>query len=404
MAIETGRYVENSIFFYAPSKPAPLIFTLLFTLSFLLHLYQCIHYKSWKFTGLFPWAALVFVAGYATRTYAAFGHYDNVDVFIAATVLVYAAPPVYELANYITLGRVLYYVPYHSPLHPGRVITTFGGLSAVVEILTGNGASYASNRKNSEGAREAGRAMLKAALVIQLGVIVSFVALAAFFHVRCKRERLLPRKVAKVLWTLYASMAIIFVRTVYRTVEYFSIEDINWVDVDPQSLSPLMRYEWYFWVFEGAIMMVNTWLMNFYHPARFLPRRNNVYLAQDGVTEVEGPGYKDKRPFWQTLLDPFDVVGIVKREDQKNRYWEEPPTGCESGGVGGGAGGEATTTAAATAPKRNVAMVLLDPFDIFGRVTGKRKERQAQGKTQAAKQENYTAGTADKIHDESVKV
>lgn len=91
MAIETGKYVENSIWFYAPVKPAPIIFLILFLLSFTLHLYQTIHYKSWKFTGLFPWAALVFVAGYSMRTVGAF-HYDNVDVFIAATCLVYAAP------------------------------------------------------------------------------------------------------------------------------------------------------------------------------------------------------------------------------------------------------------------------------------------------------------------------
>ena len=53
--------------------------------------------------------------------------------------------PFYELANYIILGRLLYYVPYHSPIHPGRVLITFGAISGIVEALNGNGASYSSN-------------------------------------------------------------------------------------------------------------------------------------------------------------------------------------------------------------------------------------------------------------------
>ena len=398
MTLETGTYVDNSIFFYAPSKPAPIIFTLLFFFSFCLHTYQCFHYASWKFTGLFPWAALIFVGGYSVRSYAAW-HYDNVDVFIAATCLVYAAPPIYELANYVTLGRVLYYIPYNSPLHPGRVITTFGGLSAIVEILTGNGASYASNRKNSAGARAAGRGMLKAALVIQLGVILSFVGLAVHFHIKCRRQQLLPAKIAKVLYTLYASMSIILIRTIYRTVEYFLIEDINWSNVDPSTLSPLIRFEWFFWVFEGSIMMINTWLMNVNHPARFLPRKTNVYLSQDGVTEIDGPGYRDKRPLWQTLVDPFDIVGLVKRKDQKNKYWEEPAGECGagkdgSGAVGGQGGGKQS---------RNIAMVLLDPLDLYGRITGKRAERQTATATSGT-QKSYEVGKADKVRDEGTKV
>ena len=50
--------------------------------------------------------------------------------------------PLYELSNYFMLSRILYYVPYHSPLHPGRVLTTFGAISMVVEALNGNGAAY----------------------------------------------------------------------------------------------------------------------------------------------------------------------------------------------------------------------------------------------------------------------
>ena len=70
-------------------------------------------------------------------------------------------------------------------------------------------------------------------------------------------------------------------------------------------------------------MVINSALLNVRHPALYLPRNNKIYLAQDGVTEIEGPGYEDKRPFLWTILDPFDIVGLVKGKDKATRYWEE---------------------------------------------------------------------------------
>lgn len=68
-------------------------------------------------------------------------------------------------------------------------------------------------------------------------------------------------------------------------------------------------------------MLVNSVLLNWRHPAKFLPTSNKVYLGEDGVTEIDGPGYGDKRNFLVSLVDPFDLVGLVKGRDKK-KYWE----------------------------------------------------------------------------------
>lgn len=240
--------------------------------------------------------------------------------------------PFYELANYVILGRILYYVPYHSPIHPGRVLTTFGAISAIVEALNGNGASYSSNADLPESKQKMGRDLLKAALIIQLGVITSFVMLAVYFHRRCQKHNLLPQNLKSILITLYCSSALIMVRTIYRTVEYFSISHIHVTPgFNPLSISPIVRYEWFFWVFEALIMITNSALLNFRHPASFLPRSNKIYLAEDGVTEIEGPGFGDRRNFFVTLLDPFDVIGLIKGRD-KQKYWErQEETNHEAG-------------------------------------------------------------------------
>src|SRR5699024_3001182 len=100
----------------------------------------------------------------------------------------------------------------------------------------------------------------------------------------------------------------------YRIVEYFSVAKLKFREAgfDPMSMSPIIRHEWFFYVFEAAVMACNCALFNARHPRRYLPRNNTIYLAQDGVTEVEGPGFKDPRPFWQTLVDPFDLRGLAK--------------------------------------------------------------------------------------------
>lgn len=82
----------------------------MFAVSGMVHIYQCWYacspkcysytvpndddsqYKSWKVTGLLPWSALLFTAGFIMRTIGAFGQWGNVGIYIASTVLLLAAP------------------------------------------------------------------------------------------------------------------------------------------------------------------------------------------------------------------------------------------------------------------------------------------------------------------------
>jgi hypothetical protein len=212
-------------------------------------------------------------------------------------------------------------VPYHSPIHPGRVVTTFIGIDAIIGILTGNGASYVSNSTISENKRTIGKNLLKAALILQLASMASFVAIAARYQYKCRKAGVMNRNLRTILTTLYASCTLISIRTIYRTVEYFMVASLN-AQTNFEKISPIIKHEAFFWVFESTLMLINSVMMNVFHPSRFLPRNNKIFLAEDGVTEVEGPGYDDKRPFIITLFDPFDIAGLITRRDKKNRYWE----------------------------------------------------------------------------------
>lgn len=324
-----GEYVAGSFYFYAPNHGASIFFTIAFFLSGALHLYQSIRYRSFKLTPLYPFCGLLFTAGFAVRAYGSY-HYDNLDAYIASLCLIYFAPPLLELQNYHVLGRVLYYVPYHSPLHPGRVLTTFGFISSVIEALTGWGASYSANQSLSEEKRNTGHALIKTSLLMQVVVLVCFVALAGTFHRRCLKGGIKDRRLQQPLLTLYASAALIFVRTIFRVVEYFGVSELRYDDptFDPSAVTPLLRYEWWFLVFEGALMLLNTCLFNARHPRMFLPEKSSTYLAVDGRTEVDGPGWKDPREFWRTVVDPFDLVGLARgKKGGMEAFWEADGVG-----------------------------------------------------------------------------
>lgn len=311
-----------SFYRYAPTKGLSAAFAVLFAISGALHVWQNnLKYKSWRIGFLLPWAAILFVVGLSMREYNAY-HSGNLGLFISSSVLLFIAPPVYQGANYFIFGRILYYLPYHSVLHPGRVWTTFVALDMVDGVLAGVGASYAANPTNTRGEIKTGVNLIKASLFLLLAMFLAFVYLVFLFHQRCRAAGALNYKATVIIYELYASSFLILIRNCFRTAAFF---------YPPTSVAN--GKEWPFWVFEIAPMLFNSVLLNVYPPAKYLPRNYKIYLAMDGKTEIEGPGMVDKRPFLMTLFDPFDIAGLVAGKDNKNKFWEKD-------GIGGPREGE----------------------------------------------------------------
>jgi hypothetical protein len=164
------------------------------------------------------------------------------------------------------------------------------------------------------------------------------------FHRRAKKAGVLTHKLRVVLWTMYASAAVVTIRCIYRLVEY----TLGWD-------STLYKHEVFFWVFEAGIMFLNSALLNVIHPGKRLPISNSTFLARDGVTEREGPGWGDDRPWLVTVVDPFDLAGLIRGKDEKTKFWDMD---------------DATLEALRLEKKRNkrgVFMGLVDPLRLWGR-------------------------------------
>lgn len=309
------------------------------------------------------------IAGLAIREVGAY-HTNRLTYLIASTVLIMSGPPIYALINYFILSRILYYLPYHAPMHPGRIATTFIGLDAVCEILIGQGAWRMANSSMTAEQRKLGANLVTASLSLQVALFGSFGLLAALFHARANKAKLLSRNLRTVLYVLYTSATIVTIRCVYRLIEYIQGWD-----------STVYKNEVFFWVFESAIMLINTVLLNFFHPGKRLPRSNSIFLDRDGVTERRGPGWMDDRPWIVTFFDPFDVWGLITGRDQNTQFWNMSDHELE------------TLREDRKKNRRSSVTKMIDPLHLFGR-TGLLAKRSAHNRTDNERAVVATSNTA----------
>ena len=210
-----------SLYPYDPNKPAPIVFAVLVLGLAVYHSYlSFIRYRWWHFGVVMLWASTVWIAGFVTRAISVHNT-QSVGIFIAQYVLILTGPPMYAAAEYFILGRLLAYLPYHAPIHPGRVLSTFFLLSALVESLTANGAANSAGTGREPEQRATGIACLKAALILQAVVEASFCSLVAFVHRRAQRAGHSPRNVNIVCMVLYITSIMMLVRCIIRAIEGF---------------------------------------------------------------------------------------------------------------------------------------------------------------------------------------
>ena len=211
------------------------------------------------------------------------------------------------------------------------------------EILIGSGAWRMANSSLTDSQRQVGANMVMASLCLQATLFAGFGVLAALFHRKASRAGVLKKDLKTVLYVMYASAAIVTIRCIYRLVEYI----LGWE-------SSIYQNEVYFWIFEAALMFVNTALLNTFHPGKRLPRSNGTFLAKDGVTERKGPGWDDDRPWPVTIFDPLDLWGLLRGKDQETKFWDMNDEELEAFRL------------AKKAKKRSVVAALLDPFRLWG--------------------------------------
>ncbi|KAI4716933.1 hypothetical protein E4T48_06874 [Aureobasidium sp. EXF-10727] len=312
------------LYAYDPNHVAPIILAILVTASLVLHAYQNFKYKYWRITFFMVWGGLVFAIGWATRCASTYHPYNS-DLYIVQYIFTIAGPPIYAAAEYNILGRLLRYVPMHSPLHPDRVLYVFIYLGVLVESLTSAGGSlFSTARPDNHSAYRTGGTLLAISLLLQAVVECIFFSMVVMIHRKCLKSGMLSRNIQRLCMMLYGTSTLVFIRCLFRAIEDFGLFSVYDTGYCRGLCATVAFHEWYLYVFEAVPMVIYTLWLNWIHPGTMLPSNKNIYLDVDGKTERIGPGWIDNRSKWATFIDPFDTIGRRKGTPAHEKFWLEP--------------------------------------------------------------------------------
>ncbi|KAI9812943.1 MAG: hypothetical protein M1827_004461 [Pycnora praestabilis] len=244
MAIQTGGVFE--FYRYTPSVPAAAVWVLLFFLTAALHTYQIARTRTWIILPLVI-GSYCEVTAYIGRIISSKQSPDyTVGVFIVTQNPSLLGPQFMAASIYLCLSRIIVAIDgQHLSLIRPTHLTLIFVLSDVMGLVV----------------QGVGEKVVIAGLTILVTSSALFAAVAGVFEFRMRntptsRSCNTPLKWRRDLHVLYFSSLLIFIRSVYRLVEY-SQGNAGW----------LLRHEWTLYAFDTVLMFLLSLLFNVMHPS-----------------------------------------------------------------------------------------------------------------------------------------
>ncbi|KAJ6558859.1 RTA1-domain-containing protein [Mycena vulgaris] len=252
---------------YIPQQGVAILFLGLFGMSTILHVAQATYYRAWW---LLPTAALCGVGellGWTGRLWTSLSP-DDTPFLIQITTTIIAPTPLLA-ASFMILSRVVQRLgTQYSLLTPKWFTVLFLPCDLIALVVQGVGGGMASSADDLAGANVGAHVML-GGIGFQFLVIIVFTVVALDFVQRYIRDR--PRRAGRsprgilnlrlkiMLLALAFSTIVLVVRSVYRIVELAGGWD-----------GPIIRTEIYFNIFDGAMVVLAIFTLNFAHPGMLL--------------------------------------------------------------------------------------------------------------------------------------
>ncbi|GIC86380.1 RTA1 domain-containing protein [Aspergillus udagawae] len=268
------------LYHYEPSLLAAIVFSVLFNITTLAHLYQRVKFGS-KYMNPFIVGGLFQVIGYGCRAASHFFE-NSTTLYAIQSLLVLLAPTLYAASIYMILGRTIQFLHAErlSPVPVRWMTKTFVAGDILSFILQGAGGGVMS--AGSANSQDIGTYIIVAGLGVQLLFFGVFVIVAFLFHFRFSSSEnagsaastsgKVPwaRSWKGLLWVLYLVSGLILIRSTFRMVEF--AQGFN---------GYLISHEIFMYVLDTALMFVLMVVMNVVHPSSVLGR------AKGEVVECE---------------------------------------------------------------------------------------------------------------------
>ncbi|KAJ7162969.1 RTA1 like protein-domain-containing protein [Mycena filopes] len=271
--------VEDSQYGYLPHEYVAIIFLVLFGISTILHIGQATYYRMWW---LFPTACLCGIGelvGWSGRLWSSFSpSLDNPFMMqITSTIL---SPTPLIAVNFILLSWIVTRLgPSYSRLRPIWYTIIFVSCDIFALVIQGAGGGIASSAATLSGANLGANIML-AGIVFQSGAIITYSILAADVLRRYHKDLpvrphqtsdrgVMDTNLKTMIGALAFSTLILFVRSIYRTVELAD----GWN-------GRVIHTEVYFNVLDGGMVILAIFTINFAHPGRLLGPKRDAYVTE----------------------------------------------------------------------------------------------------------------------------
>ncbi|KIM97692.1 hypothetical protein OIDMADRAFT_129749 [Oidiodendron maius Zn] len=268
---------------YTPSVPAACVFIGLFTVSSVLHTYQIARSRAWVMIP-FLLGAYCESIGYIGRILSS-SEAPNFTIgpYLLMNMLTLLAPALFAATIYMCLGRIVCTIggEKYSLVRPSRLTGIFVTGDITGLVVQGAGAGYMA--AGTLGDYYTGSKVVIAGLALLVASFGLFVIIALHFDIRMRHAPTAKAMSTALNWrqylmVLYGGSILIFIRSVFRLVEYAQ-GNAGW----------LIRHEWTFYVFDAMLMFAVMVLFNVFHPIA-------IKAAVDGAT------VRQKTAFWLSSL------------------------------------------------------------------------------------------------------
>lgn len=204
---------------------------------------------------------------------------EQVGLYIGQTLPIILAPAFLAASVYMSYGRIIAFVgERHSPIRASRVTKLFVTFDVLSFFIQGAGGGLQSNSSSDPNLA---KAVLIVGFVIQIISFGIFGVLAGLFHRRALRAGEPTGNWSKCLWTLYAGVALVTVRNVFRTVEFATSTSHN--------SGFILEHEGLYYALEALPIILCVILFLVSNPSRLVPQDMSARLS--GGTAVGTPGY-----------------------------------------------------------------------------------------------------------------
>ncbi|KAG5658004.1 hypothetical protein KAF25_006955 [Fusarium avenaceum] len=263
---------------YVPTLAVGITFCALFFLSLVGHVIQYIRKRRWTSLA-FAVGAMTELIGWAGRTWSSECPYNG-DAFLMQITTLIIAPTFFTAGLYIILGALINRLGRQSSiLNPKMYAIIFLTCDIIALVIQAVGGGMASTEADKiHGDTKPGTNIMVAGIVFQMAAMIVFTVLVLDFMRRVflktsysennknrpAQHEALPRSYIWLLAAVFISLTMIFVRSIYRTVELIQGWD-----------GYLITHERFFIGLDAATMVIAVGIFNFFDPVFLLWGRDD---------------------------------------------------------------------------------------------------------------------------------